>query len=112
MNSANIIMRLKKAIVYTDKILINFPRTEIILKTRISNCFYDILEYSYMGLIDNDNRKNIIKNILTKLKMLDFYLKLSFDKGAISHKSIKTLGINLRGITSLYYAWLNKNEAH
>ena len=112
MNSANIIMRLKKTIVYTDKILINFPRTEIILKTRISNCFYDILEYSYMGLIDNDNRKNIIKNILTKLKMLYFYLKLSFDKGAISHKSIKTLGINLRGITSLYYAWLNKNEAH
>ena len=43
MNSANIIMRLKKTIVYTDKILINFPRTEIILKTRISNCFYDIL---------------------------------------------------------------------
>lgn len=50
MNSANIIMRLKKTIVYTDKILINFPRTEIILKTRISNCFYDILEYSYMGV--------------------------------------------------------------
>lgn len=112
MNSANIIMRLKKTIVYTDKILINFPRTEIILKTRISNCFYDISEYSYMGLIDNDNRKNIIKNILTKLKILNFYLKLSFDKGAISHKSIKTLGINLRKITSLYYAWLNKNEAH
>ena len=44
--------------------------------------------------------------------MLDFYLKLSFDKGAISHKSIKILGINLREITSLYYAWLNKNEAH
>lgn len=110
--NANIILRLKKTIIYTDKILINFPKTEIILKTRINNCLYDILEYSYKGLIDNNNKKDIIKNILTKLKMLDFYLKLSFDKGAISHKSIKTLGINLREITNLYYAWLNKNEAN
>lgn len=42
--------------------------------------------------------------------MIDFYLKLSFDKGVLSHKSMKTLGINLREITELYYAWLRKSE--
>ena len=39
--------------------------------------------------------------------MLDFYLKNSFDKKAISHKNIKNISINLRDITNLYYAWFN-----
>ncbi len=110
MESSDVILRMKKTIYYTDKILINFPKTEIVLKTRITNCFYDILEYSYQALIDTKNRCELIRNILTKMKMLDFYLKLSFDKGALSHKNLKTLGINLREITELYYAWLKKNE--
>ncbi|MCI8346862.1 MAG: hypothetical protein HFJ12_02810 [Bacilli bacterium] len=44
------------------------------------------------------------------MKILDFYLKLSFDKGSLSHKNLKTLGSNLREIIKLYYAWLKKNK--
>lgn len=111
MNNSNIILRLKKTIVYIDKILENFPRSEYILKERITNSMYDILELSFDAYIDKENKNKIIKNILTKIKMLDFYLKISFDKNAISHKNIKNISINLRDITNLYYAWFNyKNE--
>ncbi len=111
MDNSNIILRLKKTIIYVDKVLENFPRNEYILKKRISNCMYDMLEESYEAYLDYENKNTIIKKILTKMKMLDFYLKLSFDKSAISHKNIKTISINLRDITSMYYAWFNsKNE--
>lgn len=110
MDSSNIILRVKKTIYYVDKILVNFPRNEAVLKKRISNSFFDILEYSYQALIDLDHRCQLIKDVLTKMKMIDFYLKISFDKGVLSHKGLKTLGVNLREITELYYAWLRKNE--
>lgn len=110
MNNSNLILRLKKTIIYTDKILDNFPKNEIVLKKRISNCLYDMLEATYNAYIDNDNKNTIIKGILTKMKMLDFYLKIAFDKNIISRKSLKNLCINLRDITQLFYAWLSKNE--
>lgn len=110
MNNSNIILRLKKTIVYIDKVLENFPKKEYILKKRITNCMYDILELSFDAYIDQENKNKIIQKILTKIKMLDFYLKNSFDKEAISHKNIKNISINLREITSMYYAWFNYNN--
>lgn len=111
MNNSNIILRLKKTIVYVDKVLENFPKNEYILKKRIINCMYDILELSFDAYIDKENKNKIIQKILTKIKMLDFYLKNSFDKEAISHKNIKNISINLREITSMYYAWFNYKNA-
>ncbi len=111
MNNSNIILRLKKTIVYMDKVLQNFPRSEHILKERISNCIYDMLEETYSIYIDYENKNLKLKEVLTKKKMLDFYLKISFDKNIISHKNMKNISMNLKDITDMYYAWLNsKNE--
>lgn len=110
MDNKNIILRIKKTIYYTDKVLVNMPRNEQLLKTRISNYFYDILELSYIAIYDKNNLSNILKQVLSKIKMLDFFLTMSLDKNIISHKNIKTIGINLRDITELFYKWLNKYE--
>lgn len=109
-NKTDVILRIKKTINYIDKILENYPKSEIVLKKRIGNSIYDILEYCYMAISDVDNKNKYIKCSLVKMKMLDFYLKCSFDKNIISHKNIKTLGINLREITSILNAWERKNE--
>lgn len=91
-----------------NKILDNFSKKELVLKTRISNSLYDCLEYSYDVYYSNDMYK--IKTILTKLKMIDFYLKISFDKNIISRKNISNLGIHLRDITNMYYGWFKSYE--
>lgn len=108
MDNSKIVLRLKKTIIYMDKILDNFPKNELVLKTRISNSLYDCLEYSYDVYYSNDMDK--IKIILTKLKMIDFYLKISFDKNIISRKNISNLGIHLRDITNMYYGWFKSYE--
>ena len=108
MDNAKIVLRLKKTIIYVDKILDNFPKKELVLKQGISNSLYECLEYSYDVYYSNDI--NIIRTILTKLKMIDFYLKISFDKNIISRKNISNLGIHLRDITNMYYGWLKNYE--
>ena len=111
MNSANVILRLKKTIVYIDKILDNYPKTEISLKSMISKTLYDILELSYMTYYHSDKRDTeYLKSILAKLKMVDFYVKVSFDKNLISRKKVSNIGVNLRDITNMYYAWLKSYE--
>lgn len=111
MDNSNIIIRLKKTIIYTEKVLENFPRKEFILKNRIMDIFYGILELTHEIYIDKDDKNKIIKKILVKIRMLDFYLQISLDKDVISRKNVKNISLNLREITSMYYAWLNyKNE--
>ncbi len=76
-----LIFDLKKTIVYLDKIVINFPNNERVLKDKIMESIYDVLELSYMANeINNYNRVLYQKKIITKIKMIDFYFKLSLDK--------------------------------
>ena len=110
MNKTDVILRIKKTIVYLDNMLVNFPKSEMVLKTRISNTMYDMLELCYMAISYKNGKEEYIKKALIKMKMLDFYLKMGFDKNVVSHKNIKNLGIHLRDITQIFNMWLSKNE--
>lgn len=111
MDNSNIILRLKKTIIFTEKNLDNFPRNEFVLKNRIIDAFYTILELTYSAYVDSENKNKIVKEILVKIRMIDFYLQISLDKEIISRKNLKNISLHLRDITSMYYAWLNcKNE--
>lgn len=107
MDNSRIILRLKKTIIYTEKVLENFPKKEFVLKNRIIDMFYNILELTHEVYIDRENKTKIIKKILVKIRMLDFYLQISLEKESISRKNVKNISLNLRDITSMYYAWLN-----
>ena len=72
----------KKTIEYIFNITDNYPHKYIELKTRIVNTGFDILENIYVSNIDIKNKKYIIP----KLKMLDYYLKLSYKKNIITKR--------------------------
>ena len=44
-----IIINIKKTILYLDKIIINFPNNERVLKDKIKTTMYDILEMCYLA---------------------------------------------------------------
>ena len=44
-----IVNDIKKTIFYLDKIIVNFPRTEKVLKDKISNTYYEVLELIYFS---------------------------------------------------------------
>ena len=44
-----IAVRLKKSIIYLEKILENYPHKYLEIKRHISNALYDMLEYIYLA---------------------------------------------------------------
>lgn len=102
-----IITKIKRMIIYIDKIIVNFPANEKVLKDKITSSMYDILELTYLANeINNDKRILYKKKIITKFKMVDFYFKIACDK-----KYIK-IGNHLLEIIKQVYGWIKyeKNQ--
>lgn len=105
-DSLNIITELKKTILYLDKIVVNFPSNERVLKDKIREELYDLLEILYMANEFRDKRKKYQFKAIVKIKMLDFYLKVSCDKKYISYKKYQKVSLHLLDILRLLYGWI------
>ena len=104
MNDNLLIARsVRKTITYVEKNIYNFPNEYKVLKERIINSCYDILENVY--------RANINQNIdskreaLVQLKMLNFYLKQALDKELITKKKFLSYGNHLLEIHNMINSW-------
>ena len=74
MNDNLLIARsVRKTITYVEKNIYNFPNEYKVLKERIINACYDILENVYRANVDQDIKFK--REALVQLKMLNFYLK-------------------------------------
>ena len=108
-----IITKIKRMIIYIDKIIVNFPANEKVLKDKITSSMYDILELTYLANeINNDKRILYKKKIITKFKMVDFYFKIACDKKYISYKKYIKIGNHLLEIIKQVYGWIKyeKNQ--
>ena len=85
-----------KTINYINKLLVNYPNKEVILKHNIEKNNYKIIELIFSYNINDTNRikDKYLKALLVSLSMLDFYLRVSYDKKIISkHKKYQNLDI-------------------
>ena len=88
----------KKTILYLDKIIINFPGNERVLKDKISNSMYEVLECMYMANeVSNYNRILYQKKIVRKV---------SLDKKYISYKKYQKVCGHLLDNLKLIYGWI------
>ena len=101
-----VINDIKKTIFYLDKVIINFPRTEKVLKDKISNTYYEILELIYFS-----NLLDIQERIISKIKMIDFYFKIALDKKYISYKKYLKIGKFLLNIIKQLYGWIRYEKS-
>ena len=107
-----IVNDIKKTIFYLDKIIINFPRTEKVLKDKISNTYYEVLELIYFSnLLDVKERIVYQKRIISKIKMIDFYFKMALDKKYISYKRYLKIGNYLLNIIKQLYGWIRYEKS-
>lgn len=110
-DNLQVITDLKKTISYLDKIIINFPRTEKVLKDKINNTCFEILELIYFcNLIDINKRIIYQKKIISKIQMLDYYIKIACDKKYISYKKYINIGTYLINIIKQVYGWIKYNK--
>lgn len=103
-----VINETKKFIMYTNDILINYPRKYYVLKDKIERTSYEILELIYLANMTND-RLLLQQTILSKISMLDFYLEISYNDKIISLKKLNQGTRLLELIKKLMYGWVNSN---
>ena len=101
-----------KTVNYINKILLNYPKKEVVLKNNIERDCYEIVELIFAYNINNTDRireKNL-KDLLIKVSMLDFYMRVSFDKKIISKHQYEVLGRFIIEIRKMIYGVKKRNE--
>ena len=102
---------IKKMITRIDVVVINFPRSEYVLRDNIIKTCYEMLELVYLANVMNGEQRNLYqKQVLVKIKMIDFYLKISMEKKYLSYKRYEKLGNFLINISKELYGWVNSEK--
>lgn len=104
-NEFLIVKNIKLFINLLDDIII--PNRDRLLKDKLYNTSYYVLYLVYRANYekDKDNRYNYIKDILSSISILDFYLERCFKNKYINIKLCNKLSNELLTITKMIYAW-------
>ena len=105
----NLAIKVKKFILLIDDIVINYPKKYYVIKDRLLNTCYDLLELIYRANYSN-NKEDYKFDILTNISMIDFCLEESLNKQIISIKRLKYITNNLNEITKMVYGWLDDSK--
>ena len=99
----------RKTIRYIEKNTENFPKEYNVLKNKIVDSCYSILENIYRANIfqDINDKKEIVVNI----RMLNFYLEESLNKELISKKKFENYTNYLIEIDKMTRSWFKYEES-
>ena len=103
-----VIQFIRELLITIDKEMDNFPKKDIELKKRIRSNSYDVLEISYEAnsIEDITEKKRLLIKILSKVKVIDFLLNLSYDKKIITEKKYCKFGNRLDDIIKYTTGWI------
>lgn len=104
-----IITRLKKTYEYVDNCLDNFPHKYLELRNMISATFLEMIEIAYLANNGVDRKKNQL-TLISKLSMVDYYIKLSYKKELVSKKKYEGISRHLLEISNMTSSWLKNDE--
>lgn len=105
-----IILVIKKTNTYLLKILQNYPKVEYVLKNNLEGEIYSLLKNSYKANIMIDKRIDYQKELVVSIKMIDYYLYLSYMKKIISKKQYENSSKYLLNIMKSIYGWINSEK--
>ena len=99
----------RKTIRYIEKNTINFPKDYKVLRDRIINTSYSMLENIYRANIFQE--KDIKKEVIVNIEMLKFYLEEALSKGLITYKKFESYVNHLIEIDKMTRAWFNYEKS-
>ena len=103
-----IIQFIREFILYIYNHLDNFPKKDIELKNRIRNSSYDLLELAYKANVTTNNnyRKNLLEELIAKIKVIDFLLNICYEKQIINSKRYVKFGEKMDDILKYTLGWI------
>ena len=99
----------RKTINYIEKNIYNFPNNYSVLKERIINSCYSILENIYRANIDQNKESK--REVIVQIKMLDYYLKQALDKELITNKKFLSYAKHLEEIHNMVIGWYDYEKS-
>lgn len=99
---------IRELILYIDSNLDNFPKKDIELKNRIRNNSYDLLELAYKANVktNQEEKRNLLEEIIAKVKIIDFLLNLCYEKQIINSKKYVKFGEKMDDILKYTSGWI------
>ncbi len=109
-----IIKNLKKFIIDLEKILINFPKKDILTRDMMYNDTLEILELIYIA---NYEKKLELKHqyqlkALAKINKIDFYLERAYHLKYITEKQCNLKVRELLKINKMIYSWCQNESSN
>lgn len=86
-----LLSNLEKTINYINKELLNYPKYDVVLRNNIESTMYTLVEliHSYRITTNNRTKEKNLNDFIIKLSMLDYYMRVSYEKKIInSHKLV------------------------
>lgn len=98
---------IRELILNIDKNLDNFPKKDIEIKNRIRNASYDLLELSYEANTTSNTllKEELLDKCISKIKVIDFLINLSYDKQIINSKRYFKFGESMDEIVKYIVGW-------
>ena len=100
--------KIKKTLEYVDKITINYSHEYRYLKENINSSFFILLELSYRASIFKDI--NSMKEMIVKIKIIDFYIKKSLEYKLINFKKFINIGNYLLELIKMINSWIDNEK--
>lgn len=93
----------RKTLRFIEKNTVNFPNKYIVLKNKIIETCYNILEWIYRANIFQD--KHDKKEIIVQIQMLNFYLEEALKKDILSNKKFLSYTNHLFKLDLMVRSW-------
>jgi len=108
----HLLAKTQRIIDYFNKILINFPKKEVVLKNNIEKTSYSMIEYIFAFNINETTRireKNL-KDFMIKLSMYDYYARIGYKKKIVTKRQYEVIGRAIIEIRKISYGLLKSEK--
>ena len=107
-----LLSNLEKTINYINKELLNFPKYDTVLRNQIELTMYQMVEciHSYrISTITKIKIKNL-NDFIIKLSMLDYYMRISYEKKIINSHKLTVISNYLIEIRKIAYGVIRSEK--
>ena len=107
-----LLSNLEKTINYINKELLNYPRYDVVLRNNIESTMYNLVEliHSYRITTNNRIKEKNLNDFIIKLSMLDYYMRVSYEKKIINSHKLTVITNYLIEIRKIVYGVIRSEK--
>ncbi|MEG1288258.1 MAG: four helix bundle protein [Bacilli bacterium] len=107
-----ILKKIKVFIVKMEKVLLNFPKKDILSRDFMYHDILELLEIIYIANYESDLaiKKSCQIKALAKINKIDFFIERAFSLGHITEKECSSRITELNEINAMIYTWCKNGK--